>query len=382
MNDSKYKSLIETLKSNILNGKYGVGKPIPSVRALIKRFGLSNTTVLHALDELVHQGLISRKQGRGTFVSRSGVPRQIGFIIPGVFGYELFPPILTTLARLSRENGYAISFSDTYSNDPVKRRQETLGQAQRLIRDRVSGVVFQPLEHSFDGGEANRRILDAFRRAGVQVVLLDCDVVVPPGRSEYDVVSIDNIAAAERLAAHMLDEGAKNVHLALRPNWWTNEMDRIRGVELAMLARGHRFSADNVLYVEPNDLKSLRRHLKSRKRPDAFVCEDDAMAAMLRQSLAKLGFDVPNDIMLGGFDDVNIARLMTPSLTTVRQPYELIAKTAFERLMARINDPSLTPMRFLVPSELVVRSSTRRKSAPKRALSSVERNKQMKGKNR
>ena len=69
MGNAKYRKLVETLKGDISSGKYGNGNPFPSVRALIKRYGLSNTTVLHALDDLVRQGLISRKQGCGTFVT-------------------------------------------------------------------------------------------------------------------------------------------------------------------------------------------------------------------------------------------------------------------------------------------------------------------------
>ena len=112
MNDSKYKSLIETLKSNILSGKYGVGKPFPSVRALIKRFGLSNTTVLHALDELVHQGLISRKQGRGTFVTNQGTTRKIGLIVPGVACTDFFQPIVSEINQLARKEDYTLLFAE------------------------------------------------------------------------------------------------------------------------------------------------------------------------------------------------------------------------------------------------------------------------------
>ena len=81
VNDSKYKVLVETLKNQILGGKYDVAKPFPSVRALIQRFGMSKTTVQRALDELFHLGLISREQGRGTFVTARGSSRKIGLIV-------------------------------------------------------------------------------------------------------------------------------------------------------------------------------------------------------------------------------------------------------------------------------------------------------------
>ena len=67
-----YSSLVATLRTDILGGKYRVGQPFPSVRALSHRYGCSDATAQRVQDELFRQGLISRKQGRGTFVTGQG----------------------------------------------------------------------------------------------------------------------------------------------------------------------------------------------------------------------------------------------------------------------------------------------------------------------
>ena len=97
MADAKYKSLVESLKKDILSGKYGAGNPFPSVRMLIRRTGLSNTTVLHVLNELTRMGLISRRQGRGTFVKRRVASRKIGLIVPGVAVTDFFKPVVSEI---------------------------------------------------------------------------------------------------------------------------------------------------------------------------------------------------------------------------------------------------------------------------------------------
>ncbi len=94
--------------------------------------------------------------------------------------------------------------------------------------------------------------------------------------------------------------------------------------------------------------------------PDAFVCGNDKTAARLRQTLARLGRKVPEEIMLAGFDDVRCAVTMLPPLTTVHQPCEDIALVAYRALRERMRDPSLPPRRILVPAPLVVRESTHR----------------------
>ena len=198
MNDAKYRTLVETLKSNILSGKYGNGHPFPSVRSLIRRHGLSNTTVLHALDELSKQGFISRKQGRGTFVADGAGSRFIGLVVPGIsYSSEFFQPIIAELIQLARNHDYTILMDGAWSPKSDDNGREAIEVAARLIKRRVAGVIYQPLEYSVNSEAVNRRILSAFSNAGIPVVLLDGDIVPGPARSNYDLVSIDNVTAGE-----------------------------------------------------------------------------------------------------------------------------------------------------------------------------------------
>ena len=115
----------------------------------------------------------------------------------------------------------------------------------------------------------------------------------------------------------------------------------------------------NVLYAEADDLKALKRYLKKQSRhPDAFICSNDAIAAVFKQTLEKAGLRVPEDVMLTGFADLQIASLMTPPLTTIRQNREQMAQAAFRRLMERIACPSLPPCDLFLHAPLVVRGST------------------------
>ena len=175
MNAVKYKRLVETLKRDIISGRYGSDNPLPSVRALIGRYGLSNTTVLHALDELVRMGLISRKQGRGTFVTDTAISRKIGLIVPGVACTDFFQPIISEINQLARENDYSLLFAEVFSGDREERIRQVRALAAEFIEKRVSGVIYEPLAEP-GGNEANGYVLRAFKRAGIPVVLIDCDL--------------------------------------------------------------------------------------------------------------------------------------------------------------------------------------------------------------
>lgn len=361
MQDRKYQALVETLKTNILSGKYRNGKPFPSVRALIRRHGLSNTTVLHAMDELVRLGLISREQGRGTFVTKLGMSRKIGLIVPGVAYSEFFPPIVSRISRLAQNEGYVLFFGDISSPDPKLRAEQAEKFAKDLVRHGVSGVIYQPLEFLSDAERINENIVSIFDVAHVSVVLLDCDILMPPQRSIHDVVGINNFDAGFRLATHLLSVGARKINFLMRPNWALSVRNRCRGVLHALMTAKVPLSPDRiVLEADPEDVAALRRHLR-KGRPDAFVCGNDTAAALFKKTLEKVGLRVPDDLLLAAFDDVRIAPLLTPPLTSVRQPVEEIATTAFRRLVDRMEHPELPTTELLLSAPLVVRASSLQK---------------------
>lgn len=359
MGNAKYRNLIETLKSNILNGHYGKGNPFPSVRALIRRFGLSNTTVLHAMDELVRQGLISRKQGRGTFVTGSGVSRKIGLIVPGVACTDFFQPIVSEINQLARKEDYQLLFAEVFSLDRAKRIRQVRELAAEFVKKRVAGVIYEPLAGP-NGVEANEHILRVFKRARIPVVLIDCDIVPFPQRSDYDVIGVNDVEAGAKIAAHLLSVGAKNIHFLICGLCPTTFENRLYGAE-AELIRAGKLKRGAVLHAEADDLAALKRHLRRYGKPDAFVCSNDAIAAEFKGTLEKVGLSVPEDVLLTGFADMPIASLMTPPLTTIRQDRDRMGGAAFKKLLERIANPDLPANEILFPAPLIVRASTTRK---------------------
>ena len=360
MDTSKSEIIIETLKSEILSGKYSSNRLFPSERAVSIRFRSSRPTIRQAIQVLRAEGLIRSQRGSGTFVTKSAVSRKIGLMLSGITYSEYFQPIATSFMQLAREQRYTLCFEAVRSPDPETRIREAREIAAEFIREQVAGVIYHPLDYAYDSGAANREILQAFRAARIPVVLFDSDIEVAPQHSDYDLVSIDNVMAGEAVARHLLESGAGNIHFLLKPNWIPNARNRIRGVMYAVAAAGRRWSDANVLIAEPDDIDAIRRHFLKKPRPDAFVCENDQLAAVFKASLEAIGLNIPRDVLLAGFDDVNVARLLTPPLTSIHQPCGQIASAAFSRLLARMAEPDLPPQEIFVHASLVVRASTMR----------------------
>lgn len=355
---SRYLEVVETLRDEILSEKYSDAS-FPSVVQIMHRFAISRATAVRALDELKRRNFIRSRQGRGTFVTRFGRSRKIGILFPETASSEYYSCIIRELSRQAQAFDYALLFAEIDTADVSAQAERAEAIARNFVSNGVSGVVFQPVAHVASCIEVNRRILSVFGRAGIPVVLCDCDYLLDSAaRSEYDVVGVNNLVAGAALFRHLHEVGARDIHFTTIAHSARSHLDRLRGLEGECLRlTGHRLPERNVLTAHPRDLIAVRRHLR-KGRPDAFVCGNDITAALLIQSLGELGIRVPDDMLVTGFNDVSISRLSTPSITTVHQPTDLIGRTVFNRLVERMANPALPAQEILLSAPLVVRRST------------------------
>ena len=350
--------VLKILKSEILSGKYSHTRRFPSETALARRFEVSRSLITQVVGELERFGMVKRRQGSGTFVSNNATSRKIGLIVPGVACTDFFQPIVSEINQLARQEDYTLLFAEVFSMDRDERIHQVRELAADFIKKRVAGVIYEPLAEP-GGKDANEHILRVFKRARIPVVLIDCDIVPFPQRSEYDVVGVNDVEAGAKIAEHLLSVGARKIHFLICKLCPTTYNNRLYGAEAALIKAG-RFKKGSVLYAEASDLAALKRHIRKYGRPDAFVCSNDAIAAEFKQTLEKAGLSVPKDVLLTGFADLPIAALMSPPLTTIRQERDQLGGRAFKRLLERIANPTLPANEIFFPAPLVARESTKK----------------------
>lgn len=91
---------------------------------------------------------------------------------------------------------------------------------------------------------------------------------------------------------------------------------------------------------------------------DAVFASSDASAIGVMKAAESLGIHIPKDVLLVGYDGINIGTLLSPELTTVAQPISLMGERATELLIALIEGQKMTAKRVVFPPKLVVRNST------------------------
>ncbi|YCH07804.1 LacI family DNA-binding transcriptional regulator [Arthrobacter sp. alpha11c] len=171
-------------------------------------------------------------------------------------------------------------------------------------------------------------------------------------------VTVDNASGVRQLMEHLLGvHGFKKLMFVSIPNVETEA--RYKAFSAAMDAHGLDVlpaleSRPGASAVTAEWIADLRG---SGSLPEAFVCANDEEALVVMETLKAAGVSVPGEVAVTGFDGVVAGRLVSPALTTVRQPMELMGRTAVEILVDAISRPDAPLVERQLPVHLVVRES-------------------------
>jgi LacI family transcriptional regulator len=181
----------------------------------------------------------------------------------------------------------------------------------------------------------------------------------PNGRVHY--VDVDNVTGGRMAVEHLIRLGHQRIATITGRLDMIHGQDRLEGYRQALKA--HRIPVEEELivegdYTENSGMVAMQRVLPAS--PSAVFVASDMMAIGALKALRQIGRQVPQDIALVGFDDIPIASVIEPALTTVRQPIERMGSMAVEVLLSVLEDSSgeeAPAQRIVLPTELVVRAS-------------------------
>lgn len=356
----KYQKLFESLKADILSGRFQSGQKLPSEAALVNRTGASRITVGRAIRELQSIGFVDRIAGSGTYVRDrdKDEPRShlFGLLIPDLGETEIFEPICQAIANAREAVEHALLWG--HANAEASKPEQARSLCQQYIARKVSGVFFAPLEFESGADKTNRRILAALKQARIPVVLLDRRTSDAPERNRPDLVGINNRQAGYAATEHLLRLGAKRIGFLSYHGAASTIAERMAGYRDALAAHGLQPAIDSAVQVSADREHEVTWNGKSAKRPaEALVCVNDRVAGQLMHLYLARHLRIPEDIRLVGIDDASYASLLPVPLTTVRQPVREIGETALRTMLDRIRSPQLPSREVLLDGELIVRRS-------------------------
>jgi DNA-binding LacI/PurR family transcriptional regulator len=268
---------------------------------------------------------------------RTGSARAIGLVVPDVT-HPFMGRVLRGTQTAARREGYAVVLVDA-ANDWTWE----VDSFEVLRNSAVDGFLLFGVDPPRQAGDLEERM-----------------VAIESDPDRLPAVRLDVEAGGAAIAEHLLGLGhrrlgriACSVFTATfrrREAAWAQVLSAA-GVDPEGIPR--TISAMNVDAA----VAAAAELLEARPLPTGVFCDDDILAAGLYVAARERGLRVPEDLSVVGFDDLDIARVLDPPLTTVAADPAALGAAAFERLLARLGGED-GPEETLVPVELVVRGST------------------------
>jgi len=157
-------------------------------------------------------------------------------------------------------------------------------------------------------------------------------------------VGFDNFAASRDLARRAIELGHRKFAIISSHTIHNDRaQDRVRGIQQALSEADIRMDDRSLIecdYSIQNGADAFMRLLNFQDRPSIVMCGNDVLAAGAIKQAHKMGLSVPGDISITGFDDIELASVIEPELTTVHVPHKTMGRMAGEILLKKISDPS------------------------------------------
>jgi LacI family transcriptional regulator len=261
--------------------------------------------------------------------------------------HPFFQEVLVGLKRRLGTGGYDLLL---LANEESGNAFGTHSYLQRCRHHRVDGVVLM-------GAQATEPDVQKLARSTIPCVAVDLDLV---GRRTGFVIS-DNARGAGLAIEHLRKLGHDQIATITGPQHMRVGMDRFVGYRQALERLGLPYRDEYVregdFYFESGSA-AMQELLSLPQPPTAVFAASDLMAAGAMRTIEQAGLSVPADIAVVGFDDIQLAAMMQPALTTIRQDKLGLGSAAADALLRMIELDGAPPPGITLPVELVVRASS------------------------
>lgn len=268
----------------------------------------------------------------------------IGVIIPDLFFNEnSFYASLYRMISLEASKKGVFCVLEIISIDNL----ENLVLPNIITTNQIDGIIFL--------GETTDKYIYNVLSKGIPYMLLD----FYDAQNRYDTVISDNIGGAYQLTQELINNGFTDIGFVGSITATTSIMDRYLGYYRALVTNNIEIKPDRLISDRAN-ISALCDVILPETMPQAFVCNCDQTAYLLILQLKSLGYKVPQDISVVGFDDSRYATLCEPPLTTYHVNMEKMAEVVISQLIAKITNKSNISGAIIIKGNIVNRQSVKK----------------------
>lgn len=331
-----------------------------NIKQLAQQLGLSISTVSRALNDsydispetrdkvLELAKKLNYQPNPHASSLRGHKSKTIAVVVPEIAN-NFFALAINGIQTVAREKGYHVLIYVTNENDKIE--DDSL---KHLQNGRVDGVLI-----SVSNKTVTDETLQKIQEQGLPLVFFD------RVRDEFETakVTTDDFESALKATEHLIEQGCKKIAYLQISKKLSIGMNRMRGYLEAL--KKHNIKEDKKLIVDCVDSKEdnyamIEALLKGKNRPDGIFASVEHLAITTYQVCKNLEVNIPKDIKILSFSNLEAASLLNPSLTTVTQPAFDIGKEAAAILLKALTKKGFTlaNSKLVLPSHLIQREST------------------------
>ncbi|WP_319481792.1 LacI family DNA-binding transcriptional regulator [uncultured Draconibacterium sp.] len=338
-------------------------KPEITIHDIAKKLEISASTVSRALKDNPLISEATREKIKKAAIEMGYRPNvmaanlrtrrtnTIGVIVP-LINRHFFSSVISGIEDVAYKKGFAVTISQ--SNDNLE-KESTI--AHSLFSSRVDGLILSiGMEtQSYDH-------LKLFSERNIPLVFFDRIVEEIPAHK----IVIDDFGGAYRATQHLIEQGRKKVAHIGGPLNLQIYAKREAGYRQAISDAGLQINENQILHnslTREDGLNAIKKILRTKERPDAIFCANDTTALSTIIHLNERGIKVPEDIAIVGFSNEPFSELVTPSISTIKQPGFEMGQKAAELLIKQISS-KVKPKNYqtiMMETELIVRDSSKLK---------------------
>jgi LacI family transcriptional regulator len=353
----RYLEVYEDLVAKVSQGDFPLNEMLPSEKEIGKIYSVERTTVRKALELLVNDGFVQKFQGLGAKVvstekvqmASSNLKKSdtILFFLPKTsdnvdrLTQPYYSLMFFNLERELKRNGYKTIYSTISASDNIE---------DLLKQQTYAGIIFA----SYGVDEKH---LQYVSENNIPYVTVNNDY-----ESAVSIVP-DNYMGGYLAGKHLVELGHCKIGLITGNPKDMSCRQRLAGFTIALSESGLHIDdkyVRNASWLAENAIFQTKDLLEKNKNdlPTAIFAFNDEMALSAMRVLNEMGYNVPEDVSLVGFDNISQAKYIYPELTTIDSNVEMISKTAVWILNNKIRKDVHDNFKILVPVQLMKRGST------------------------
>ncbi|VXC38435.1 ribose operon transcriptional repressor RbsR [Serratia oryzae] len=256
-----------------------------------------------------------------------------------------YAEVVRGVERSCYERGYSLILCNTEEDAArMNRSMET------LLQKRVDGLLLMCTE-------SHRPSPDSLSRyPSLPIVMMDW----APFEGANDVIQDNSLLGGEMATDHLISRGYRKIACIAGPQDKTTACHRLAGYRRAMQRAGLNIPPAYEVHCNfefEGGVQAMQQLLALAEPPQAVFAGNDAIAVGIYQALYQVGLVVPQDMAVIGYDDIELAKYLTPPLSTIHQPKDSLGELAIDALINRLQHPERDAQVLVLTPELVERAS-------------------------